>query len=44
LNCKEAADFNLRHRVQTGSGAYPFSYPMVTGGLLPRRKAAGALS
>jgi hypothetical protein len=26
---------SLRHRVQTGSGAHPPSYPMGTGGLLP---------
>jgi hypothetical protein len=24
--------FSLRHRVQTGSGAHPASYPMGTGG------------
>jgi hypothetical protein len=25
-----ARDFSLHHRVQTGSGAHPASYPMVT--------------
>jgi hypothetical protein len=27
--------------LQTGSGAYPASYPMGTGGFFPRGKAAG---
>jgi len=33
--------FYLRHRVQTGSGAHPGSYPEDTG-IFPRGKAAGA--
>jgi hypothetical protein len=32
-----AENYSLRHRVETGSGAHPGSYPMGTGG-----KAAGA--
>jgi len=27
-----AANFSLRHRVQTGSGAHPASYPMISRG------------
>jgi hypothetical protein len=34
--------FSLRHRVQTGSGAKPASYPMGTRGSFPEGKAAGA--
>jgi hypothetical protein len=34
--------FSLLHVVQTGTGAYPASYPMGTGGSFPRSKAAGA--
>jgi hypothetical protein len=30
-----ARNFSLRHRVQTGSGAQPASYPTVTRGSLP---------
>jgi hypothetical protein len=37
-----AGNFSLRHRVQTGSGAHPGSYPMGTGGSSPGGKAAGA--
>jgi len=37
-----AGSFSLRHRVQTGSGACPTSYPMDTGGSFPGGKAAGA--
>jgi len=33
---------SLQHRVQTGSGAHPPSYPMVTGGSYTAGKAAGA--
>jgi hypothetical protein len=33
-------NFSLRHRVQTGSGAHPASYPMGTGGSFPGGKAA----
>jgi hypothetical protein len=33
--------YSLRHRVQTGSGAHPVSYPMDTGGLSPRVKWPG---
>jgi hypothetical protein len=32
----------LNHRVQTGSGAHPASYPMGTGDSLPGGKEAGA--
>jgi hypothetical protein len=39
-----AGNFSLRHRVQTGSGAYPTSYPMGTGGSFHGSKAAGAWS
>jgi hypothetical protein len=34
--------FSLLHVVQTGSGSYPASYPIGTGGSFPRGKAAGA--
>jgi hypothetical protein len=37
-----AGNFFLLHRVQTGSGAHPASYPMGTGGSLSEGKAAGA--
>jgi hypothetical protein len=37
-----AGNFSLRHRVQTGSGAHPASYPMGTRGSFPGGKAAGA--
>jgi hypothetical protein len=30
-----AGNFSLLHHIQTGSGAHPASYPMVTGGFLP---------
>jgi len=33
-----------RHRVQTGSGAHPASYPRGSGGFFPGSKAAGAWS
>jgi hypothetical protein len=36
-----AGNFSLHHRVQNGSGAYPASYPMGTGGSFPGGKAAG---
>jgi hypothetical protein len=36
-----AGNFTFRHRVQTGSGAYPDSYPVSTGGSFPGSKAAG---
>jgi hypothetical protein len=35
-------DFFLRHRVQTGSGAHPASYPVGTGGSFLEGKAVGA--
>jgi hypothetical protein len=35
-------NFSLRHRVQTGSGAHPASYPTGTGSSFPAGKAAGA--
>jgi hypothetical protein len=31
----ETENFSLRHRIQTGSGAHPASYPIGTGGSLP---------
>jgi hypothetical protein len=34
----ESEDFSLLHIVQTGSGAHPASYPMVTGELFLRRR------
>jgi hypothetical protein len=37
-----AGNLSLHHRVQTGSGAHPASYPMGTRGSFPRGKAAGA--
>jgi hypothetical protein len=37
-----AGNFSLRHRVQTGSGAHPVSYPMGTRGSFPGGKAAAA--
>jgi hypothetical protein len=37
-------NFSLRHRVQTGSGSRPASYPMDTGGSFPGSKATGAWS
>jgi hypothetical protein len=36
-----AGSFSLHHRVQTGSGAHPASYPMGTRGPFPGVKAAG---
>jgi hypothetical protein len=39
-----AGNFPLRHRVQTGSGTHPSSYPMGTGGSFPEGKAARAWS
>jgi hypothetical protein len=38
----EAGNFSLHHRVQTGSGAHPPSYPMGTKGSFPGGKAAEA--
>jgi hypothetical protein len=35
--------FPLRHRIQTGSGALPASYPMRTGGSFTGLKVAGML-
>jgi hypothetical protein len=37
-------NFYLTHSVQTGSGAYPASYAMGTGGFFPWGKAVGAWS
>jgi hypothetical protein len=37
-----AANVSLRHRVQTGSGAYPASYPMGTRGSFRGGKEAEA--
>jgi hypothetical protein len=39
-----AGNFFLHHRVQTGSGAHPASYPMGTGDFFPEGKTAGAWS
>jgi len=39
---KHMRNFVIRHRVQTGSGAHPASYPMCTGGSFPGDKAARA--
>jgi hypothetical protein len=36
-----AGNFSLHHRVQTGSGAHPASYPTGTRGSFPGAKAAG---
>jgi hypothetical protein len=36
------SDFSLPHRVQTGSGAHPASYPMGTWDSFPGGKVAGA--
>jgi hypothetical protein len=37
-----AGNLSLHHRVQTGSGAHPASYPMGTGISFPGGKAAEA--
>jgi hypothetical protein len=37
-----AGNFSLHHRVQTGSGVHPASYPVGTRGSFPEGKAAGA--
>jgi hypothetical protein len=37
-----AGNFSLHHRVQTGSGAHPASYPMDARDSFPGVKAAGA--
>jgi hypothetical protein len=37
-----AGDFSFHHRVQTGSGAHPASYPMGTGASFRGGKAAGS--
>jgi hypothetical protein len=34
-------EFSLRHQFQTGSGAHPVSYPMVTKGSFPGDKVTG---
>jgi len=39
-----AGNFSPHHRVQTGTGAHPPSYPMGTMGSFPRGKAIGAWS
>jgi hypothetical protein len=38
-----AGNVSLHHRVQTGSGAHPASYPMSTKGSFPQCKAAGGV-
>jgi hypothetical protein len=38
----EGRNFSLRHRVQTGSGAHPASYPMGTRDFFLGGEAAGA--
>jgi hypothetical protein len=40
----EVYEINIHHRVQTGSGAYPASYPSGTRVSFPGGKAAGAWS
>jgi hypothetical protein len=37
-----AGNFSLRHHAHTGSGSYPASYLMSTGGTFPGGKAVGA--
>jgi hypothetical protein len=37
-----AGNFSLHHRVQTGAGAHPASYPMGTMSYFPEDKAAEA--
>jgi hypothetical protein len=37
-----AGNFTLHHRVQSGSGAHPASYPRGTRGSFPGGKAVGA--
>jgi hypothetical protein len=39
---KGGGNFSLLHRVQTGSGTHPTSYPMGSGGSLFGGKAGGA--
>jgi hypothetical protein len=39
-----AENFSLPHRVQTGFGVHPSSYPMGTRGSFPGSKATGAWS
>jgi hypothetical protein len=39
-----AANFSLQHRVQTGSGAHPASYPMGTGCSFPGNTVAWVCS
>jgi hypothetical protein len=41
LDDRLGQEFSLLNVVQTGSGAYPASYPMGTGGFFPGGKAAG---
>jgi hypothetical protein len=41
-NAARAGNSSLHHRVQTGSGSHPASYPIGTGGFLPGGKAAAA--
>jgi len=36
-----AGNFFLHHRVRNGSGSYPDSYPLGTGGSFPGGKATG---
>jgi hypothetical protein len=37
-----SVNFSIHHRLQTGSGAHPASYPMGTRGSFPEGRAAGA--
>jgi len=39
-----ARNLSLRHRVQTGSGTYPISYPMGTRDFFPGGNVAGTWS
>jgi hypothetical protein len=41
FDSRQGQAFSLLHTVQTGSGAYPSSYPVGTMGSFPRGKAAG---
>jgi hypothetical protein len=41
FNGYEVGNFSLHHRVQTGSGPHPASYPMDNRGSFPGGKASG---
>jgi hypothetical protein len=44
VRISEGAGNSFRHRVHTGSGAHPASYPMGTSSSFPGGKVAGAWS